>query len=512
MVEKVILRQSWAGTLRAIQDRRVVALLFLGFSAGLPILLVFSTLSVWLREAEVSRATIGFFSWAALGYAFKFVWAPVIDALPVPLLTRRFGRRRGWLLISQAAVIGALVAMALTDPLLSLTQMAAFAVLLGFSSATQDVIIDAYRIEVADEELQGLLSAAYITGYRMGMLIAGAGALEIAGIFGEQGVYSPRAWSVSYLIMAGAMLVGVATTLLVPEPNKKCYEPGTEQSAADYARFCSGLFFALGAFVVVFFISADFTTAAKGFLAMADGPTKGLWSFTVEAVRLGVAVSLSYGVVRVLIAAGLVPRAMVESTYVAPFKDFFSRYGRTALLIIALISTYRIADVVMGVMANVFYVDIGFEKQEIGRITKGFGLIMTIVGGFFGGILTIRFGVMRILFLGAVLAAATNLLFAVMAGMGNDIRMLIAVISADNLSAGIASAAFVAYLASLTNSTFTATQYALFSSIMLLLPKLLAGYSGVFVETVGYTYFFIGTAVMGLPALVLIVLVVRLRW
>jgi PAT family beta-lactamase induction signal transducer AmpG len=202
---------------------------------------------------------------------------------------------------------------------------------------------------------------------------------------------------------------------------------------------------------------------------------------------------------------------MVESTYVAPFKDFFSRYGRTALLIIALISTYRIADVVMGVMANVFYVDIGFEKQEIGRITKGFGLIMTIVGGFFGGILTIRFGVMRILFLGAVLAAATNLLFAVMAGMGNDIRMLIAVISADNLSAGIASAAFVAYLAGLTNSTFTATQYALFSSIMLLLPKLLAGYSGIVVETVGYSNFFIGTAVMGLPALVLIVLVVRLR-
>jgi PAT family beta-lactamase induction signal transducer AmpG len=208
-----------------------------------------------------------------------------------------------------------------------------------------------------------------------------------------------------------------------------------------------------------------------------------------------------------LITTKLVPKRVITETYLGPFSDFFRRYGKSAFLILALISTYRIADVIMGVMANVFYIDLGFEKQEIGRISKGFGLIMTLLGGFMGGALAVRYGVMKVLMSGAILASASNLLFALLASVGHDITALILVISADNLSAGIASAAFVAYLSSLTSTSFTASQYALFSSIMVLLPKILAGYSGVMVESVGYEMFFIGTAAMGIPVLALIYLV-----
>ena len=224
----------------------------------------------------------------------------------------------------------------------------------------------------------------------------------------------------------------------------------------------------------------------------------------VEAVRLSFAVSGAALMGYILITTKFVPKHVITETYLGPFTDFFKRYGKTALLILALVSTYRIADVLMGVMANVFYIDLGFEKQEIGRVSKGFGLVMTIVGGFMGGAFAVRYGIMKALMVGAVLAAASNLLFALLAKIGNDITVLMVVISADNLSAGIASAAFVAYLSSLTSTSFTASQYALFSSIMVLLPKILAGYSGVMVESVGYEMFFIGTAAMGLPVLVLI--------
>jgi len=507
------IQKSWAATFRAFAERRVVTMLFLGFSAGVPILLVFSTLSVWLRDADVSRATIGFFSWAALGYAFKFIWAPVIDKLPLPLLTAVMGRRRSWLLVSQLAIMLSLILMAQNDPQKSLTLMAGFAVLLGFSSATQDVVIDAYRIEAATREMQGLMSATYIAGYRAGMLVAGAGALEIAGFFQSGAGYDFAAWSKTYLAMAGVMLIGIATTLCISEPEAAIPKKDSLKNRSDYGRFLIGFLGAVGAFVLVFLVSADLAIDMKAMLVdahgIAGGLTGGVASFIVESVRLGAAFAAAAVAAVALIWLGVVPRQLVAETYVAPFRDFFHRHGRTALLILALIATYRIADVVMGVMANVFYVDLGFSKQEIGRITKGFGLVMTIFGGFVGGTFTIRFGVMRTLFLGAVLSAGTNLLFAVLAGMGNDIRMLMAVISADNLSAGIASAAFVAYLSGLTSSAFTATQYALFSSIMLLLPKILAGYSGIVVESVGYAAFFTGTAILGVPVLVLIALVAR---
>jgi PAT family beta-lactamase induction signal transducer AmpG len=239
------------------------------------------------------------------------------------------------------------------------------------------------------------------------------------------------------------------------------------------------------------------------------GMIRELAGFLVETVRLFTAVATAVFLGWILIAARLVPRAMVVETYVRPFADFFDRFGRVAILILALVATYRIADVVMGVIANVFYVDIGFEKQEIGRITKGFGLIMTIIGGFMGGLFTMRYGVMRVLFLGGLLAAATNVLFVLLAITGRDIYLLMAVISADNLSAGIASAAFVAYLSGLVNTAYTATQFAILTSLMVLLPKIIGGYSGAVVDAVGYVNFFIGTALLGIPVLILILLTAR---
>ena len=501
--------RSWAEVFQAFKNPKVIALLFLGLSAGIPILLIFSTLSIWLREAGVSRATIGFFSWAALGYAFKFVWAPLIDKLPVPVLSGLMGRRRSWLLVSQCLIIGSLLLMATSDPNHSLALMATFAVMLGFSSATQDIVIDAYRIEAADKDLQGIMSSAYIAGYRIGMLVAGAGALELAGFFdGGQG-YDLAAWSKTYMAMAVVMGIGIATTFVISEPEGQRGDDENLQSGSDYFRFVGCFVSAAAAFIVTFLISADLASAAKDNLSEGLAVMPRLAGFLVEAARLGVAVLAAVAMGYLLIFLKFVPRKVITETYLGPFSDFFRRYGKTALLILALISTYRIADIVMGVMANVFYVDLGFEKEQIGRITKGFGLIMTIVGGFLGGALALRYSIIKALMLGAILAAASNLLFAVLASMGNDLRALIMVISADNLSGGIASAAFVAYLSSLTSRAFTATQYALFSSIMVLLPKILAGYSGVMVESVGYEMFFIGTAAMGIPVLLLIYLVAK---
>jgi PAT family beta-lactamase induction signal transducer AmpG len=484
-------------------------MLFLGFSAGVPILLIFSTLSVWLREAEVERATITYFSWAALGYGFKFVWAPVIDKLPLPILTALMGHRRSWLLISQFAIIAAIVLMGLTDPVVNLPGLAAFAIMLGLSSATQDIIIDAYRIESAGKELQATMAAAYIAGYRIGMLVAGAGALELSGILEVVEGYDYAAWSTTYLVMSAVMLVGVATTLVIHEPEVSTRDTPYLRSLTDYLKFVLTFALMVAALIFVFRELSGWVSSTKAMMVDEFGMIRELAGFLVETVRLLAALATACFTGWILISARLVPRAMVVETYVRPFADFFDRFGRAAFLILALVATYRIADVVMGVIANVFYVDIGFEKQEIGRITKGFGLVMTIVGGFAGGLFTMRYGIMRGLFLGGLLAAATNVLFVILAVTGRDIYLLMAVIAADNLSAGIASAAFVAYLSSLVNMAYTATQFAILTSLMVLLPKIIGGYSGAVVDAVGYVNFFIGTALLGVPVLILIFLTAR---
>jgi PAT family beta-lactamase induction signal transducer AmpG len=381
--------------------------------------------------------------------------------------------------------------------------------MLGLSSATQDIIIDAYRIESAGKELQATMAAAYIAGYRIGMLVAGAGALELAGILEVVEGYDHAAWSTTYLVMSAVMLVGVATTLVIHEPELSTRDTPYLRSLTDYLRFVLTFVLMVAALIFVFRELSGWISSTKAMMVDEFGMIRELAGFLVETVRLLAAVATACFTGWILISARLVSRAMVVETYVRPFADFFDRFGRAAFLILALVATYRIADVVMGVIANVFYVDIGFEKQEIGRITKGFGLVMTIVGGFAGGLFTMRYGIMRGLFLGGLLAAATNVLFVILAVTGRDIYLLMAVIAADNLSAGIASAAFVAYLSSLVNMAYTATQFAILTSLMVLLPKIIGGYSGAVVDAVGYVNFFIGTALLGVPVLILIFLTAR---
>jgi len=500
-------QKTWRQSIQAWTHPRVITMLFFGFSAGVPILLIFSSLSLWLREAGVSRSAVTFFSWAALGYSFKFIWAPLVDTLPLPFLTKALGRRRSWLLVAQIAVITAICLMALTDPAANehnLVAMALAAVMLGFSSATQDIVIDAYRIECAEEELQALLASTYIAGYRIGMLVAGAGALYLASWFGTStGHYNYTAWKYSYFGMAAVMLIGVATTLIIEEP--VITVKARKSSSKHYLRFLLLFLCSAGAFAALFFLSRTTVADVKMFLSSGFPEHKGLISFAVESGRLLLALAGGLAVAYGLVLCKIADRDMVQNTYINPVADFFERYGmETAVLLLALIGLYRISDIVLGVISNVFYQDLGFSKPVIASIIKTFGLFMTLAGGFLGGVLTLRYGVTRILFLGAVLSSLTNLLFMVLASAGNDVTLLTLVIAADNLSAGIATTAFVAFLSSLTNISFTAVQYAIFSSLMTLLPKLIGGYSGTMVSSWGYEQFFLVSTLMGVPVLVLI--------
>ncbi len=426
--------KTWRDTVAVYLEGPTLRMLLLGFSAGLPLVLVLRTLSFWLREAGIERASIGYLSWIGLAYAFKFVWSPLVDRLPIPWVTRRMGRRRSWLLMMQLAVVVGLLGMAASDPRVSMGALVGFALLVAFGSATQDIALDAYRIESASSERQAALAAAYLMGYRLAMLWAGAGVLWIAARAETPNVaaYQFEAWRVAYCAMAGSMLVGIVTVLKSAEPAPT---PVADTSGA--------------------------------------APGHGLAEW-------------------------------IRSAVVGPFADFFQRHGWQAALILGLIALYRISDVVMGVMANPFYVDMGYTKDDVAMVTKIYGLVMTLLGGFVGGAIATRWGIYRVLMLGAALSAGTNLMFAWLATRGHDVSALVAVISLDNFAGGLAQAAFIAYMSSLTNVAYTATQYAMFSSIMQLIPELLAGYSGWMVDHIGYQTFFVSTALMGVPVLALV--------
>jgi MFS transporter, PAT family, beta-lactamase induction signal transducer AmpG len=428
-------RLSWRESWRIYRSAPALRMLALGFSAGLPLLLVLGTLSFRLREAGIDRATIGFLSWVGLAYGFKWAWAPLVDRLPLPWLTRAMGRRRSWLMLSQSAIMLGLIGMALNDPKEALGAVVVWAVVVAFGSATQDIALDAYRIESAAVEHQAALAATYQTGYRLAMIWAGAGVLWLAARaeVADAGNYQPQAWQTAYLVMAASMLLGWLTVWLSPEPPQPPLPPARNL------------------------------------------------------------------------------REWLRGALVDPFAEFIGRYRWQALLILALIAVYRISDVVMGIMANPFYVDMGYTKDEVAAVTKVFGVLMTLLGAFIGGVLSLRLGVMRILMLGAILSAGSNLLFAWLGGVGHNLTALVWVISADNLASGIASAAFIAYLSGLTQVQYSATQYALFSSMMLLMPKWLAGFSGVFVDAHGYATFFTCTALLGLPVLLLVGLASRVH-
>ncbi|NNG12366.1 MAG: AmpG family muropeptide MFS transporter [Halobacteria archaeon] len=428
---------NWLAAAAVYLQPRVVGMIFLGFSAGLPFLLVFSTLSAWLRDEGIARTTIGFFSWIGITYSIKFFWAPVVDRLPLPLLTRLLGKRRSWLLLAQSTIAIGLVGMALTDPHTDLTRIAVFALLVAFGSATQDITVDAYRIEAVDKRLQGAMAATYVLGYRVALLAAGAGAFYIA---------AAHSWSMAYLVMAALMIVGISATLVIREPLHRMDQRTRELEAR-------------------------------------------LESHVGAVARDSVYARLA---------------AWFSDAVVSPFVEFFQRNGTLAIVILLLVGSYKLSDITMGVMANPFYLDLGFSKTDIANITKLFGFFMTIAGAGLGGILVVRYGIMRPLLAGAILIAATNLLFVWLAVSEPHLSTLAIVISADNLSGGLATAAFIAYLSSLTNTAYTATQYALFSSLMTLPAKFIGGFAGWIVDTAGYASFFLYAGLLGVPAILLV--------
>ena len=463
-----------------------IRMLLLGFSSGLPILLVFSTLSVWLVKAGVNRGMVTMFSWAGLAYSFKFIWTPIVDHLRLPF--KKFGHRKSWLLVAQTMVIVSLIFISFTDPSKSLIYTAIGAVMIAFSSATQDIIIDAFRIESVPQKLQGGLSAMYIAGYRIAMLVAGAGSLFLAAFLGSEN-YDVRVWQIVYLSMAFLMLIGILTTILSTEP--KVSRESQLVNFQHQMRFLASFFIAILFFIITFsFLENPFTNGEP------------IEKFLFALVRLTVSLCISSLTIYFLIILKLIPKKSALNVYAKPILDFIKRYGKTAVFILLLIALYRIADVVMGVVANVFYLEKGFNIKEIATYSKFFGVFATIAGGVIGGYSAIKFGTIRCLFFGALIAAASNLLFSWLAISEPSIDLLIIVITADNISSGFAGAAFVVYLSALTSIKFT--QYALFSSIMLFLPKILAGYSGGIVDQIGYANFYIFTAIIGIPVLFLI--------
>ncbi|NVK24554.1 MAG: MFS transporter [Gammaproteobacteria bacterium] len=435
--------------LKIYTSANVIRLFFLGFSAGLPILLVFSSLSFWLREAGVDRSTIGFISWVALAYGFKWVWSPAVDQISIPYLSKRFGRRKSWLLMSQCSLVFGIAAMAINDPQEDLFWLPAFAVLVAFLSATQDIIIDAFRIESGTDKQQAAMAATYQIGYRLAMIVASAGVLLLAAMFETSEVYDALAWQKAYLVMAALMLIGVITTAISPEPAVQ--SPTIKQGQDENTKQLN----------------------ANGLLARVN---------------------------------------RLIDAYLKPVLDLINRYKWQALVLIVLIATYRVSDIVMGVMANVFYVDMGYSKEDIAVASKTYGLILTLTGALVAGTLVNRFGVLKILLLGAVLSAVTNVLFIFLSQSTHNLPLLYAVISVDNLSAGLASTSFIAFLSSLANKEFTATQYAFLSSAMLLFPKFLGGFSGVWLDSLGYSYFFTLTALMGIPTTLAILYLMKKKW
>lgn len=428
---------SWREAALIYTHPRVIAMAFLGFSAGLPFLLVFSTLTAWLRDENVSRSAIGFFAWIGITYSVKVLWAPVIDRLVIPIITRSMGQRRSWMLAGQVGIASGLLGMAIVGPD-NLLVLSLFALLVAFSSATQDIAIDAYRIEAAIDEYQGAMSASYIFGYRVALLAAGAGALYLADFF---------SWFVAYQAMAVLVGVGIITVLLVHEP---------DHSAAYAVQ--------------------DTEQRVQDFLVRSrDRPA---WLRRLQAWFIG--------------------------AVVCPFVEFFERNGRFALVVLLFISVFRLSDIAMGIMANPFYLDMGYTKTEIANVAKVYGFFMSIAGSAICGILVVKWGIFRPLLVGATAVATTNLLFAGLSLLSPEVGFLAVVISADNLSGGFAATAFIAYLSSLTNRAYTATQYALFSSLMTLPGKFISGFSGLVVDGFGYFTFFIVASGIGLPAVLLV--------
>ncbi|MFA5121933.1 MFS transporter [Zavarzinia sp.] len=508
-MDKVIRECFMAGLggLAVYGERRTLVMLALGFASGLPNLLVFDTLSAWLRDEGVSLSVIGFFSLATLAYSVKFLWAPLVDRFDLPLLTRRLGHRRSWMLASQVAVMAGLLLIAGEQPAANLGLTAAFAVVVGFSGATQDIVIDAWRIEVAENAKQGAMAAAYQWGYRIAGLIAGGASLALA-----QAVD----WNFSYAAMGCLMVVGFAGVLGAP---REAVRVPVERPAVAIAGagwhdglewLLRALAFLAAALIVGAGLSGDpFTLKLLTFDDGAFGLAP-LWTQPPNAVFLQVGAVL-LGLLVIYLACRPLPgrptrpgRALNEA-FGRPLAVFFARFGRMAGPILALICVYRLSDFVLNIM-NPFYLDLGFSKTEVAEVRKVFGMIMTMAGVFLGGLAVVRLGVLRALMIGAFAGPASNLVYAWLAVQGPQIQALFVAIGLDNLASGYAGTCLIAYMSGLTSAGFTATQYALFSSLYALPGKLIASQSGRIVEGAAHSAEASGAAALlsplfdGLPA------------
>lgn len=410
-------------------------MLLLGFSAGLPFMLVFSTLTAWLRTEEVSRTAIGFFAWVGVTYSVKVLWAPVVDRVRLPGLTRWLGQRRGWMVLAQLTIMTGLMAMAFTDPVNDLARLAVLAVIVAFASATQDITIDAFRIESDEVQYQAAMAGTYVLGYRLALLASGAGALFVADGAG---------WSSAYALMAALVSVGLIAVAISKEPS--------------HAN------------------RLDIETDPLVVAYRARVPGRGI---------------------------GANAGAWITGAVVAPFVDFWRRLGWLALPVIALVGLYKVSDISMAAMANPLYIDLGFTLSEIGAISGVFGVAMTITGGLLGGVMVTRFGLMPMLLAGAIGVAVTNLMFAWLATQQPELWALVVTITADNLLVGFSATVFIAWLSGLVSQRYTATQYALLSSLMTLPGKLMGGPSGWIVDQTNYVVFFVYASGLGIPAIVL---------
>ena len=416
MSENSALIHNWSKALTVYTDRRLIIVLLMGFASGLPFLLTAATLSAWLSQAGVTKTLIGFMSWASSVYALKFLWSPIIDKVRLPGAAHLFGKRRAWMLAAQLLCMVAMIGLGSSDPTSNLTMTIIWAVLLAISSATQDIVVDAYRIEILEERQFGAGAAMTTFGYRIAVIASGGGALLLADSFG---------WLFSYTTMAVLMLVGVVTVLLSPEP-KLSSEPMVEES---------------------------------------------------------------YG-------------AWIRSAVVEPFTEFLSRPG--AFTILAFIMLYKYGDALWASMANPFYLELGFSLGEIGTVVKTYGVFMTILGSFVGGVLVMRYGIHRTLLWGGLAMGLSNLLLAVLAAIGPSITGLAFVISIENFSNGVGSVAFIAFMSSLCNLAYTATQYALMTSFMAFTRTILASGGGWLADHVDWVTFFIITTFAAIPGLALL--------
>ena len=400
-----------------------IRMIFLGFSAGLPHPLLFATLTLWLASAEIKISEITMFGWVGIVYAIKFLWAPMLDRLRLPVVTNMLGQRRSWILLMQIMILLGLIFMSSLKPEHDLMYLAYLSIAIAFASASQDVAIDAYRIEIAESKFQAVLGASYQLGYRVSALTSGAGALYMASFYD---------WKLTYQVMSMFMLVGILTVIFIPESNK----PANTNNGAGW----------------------------------------------------------------------------LKKTLIEPFSEFFKRNGYWSLFLLMFIALYRVSDLIIGIAANPFYADIGFNLSEIATVTKVFGFTVTIIGAFIGGLSVARFGIGRLLIISSILLTLTNLFFLFLNNAGSSLPALVLTISADNFALGFSGTVFIAFLSSLTSRYFTASQYALFTSVMFLPGITLSGFSGLIIESSGWATLFIYSALLGIPSILCSFLIVRKGW